>query len=306
MGVRFPLRIAGLVLATAGVLAIVPVPASANGAPVFVHSAASGELTGNRLTLRGVGRHVSWIHNAGRSGKVTIARLHRRMFLPGKPAMGTLHVAGHRGGQEARFRLSRPRYAAGRRTVSYEVRRLSKVRLPGRSARPAQGAQQFGAASLSIVPHPQLTGGDNGGNDCPMGLVNETGYGVQATGSSKWDTDTWATAIPANEIVPSHSKVPTGSDLRAFWESDGGLWRGCSNTATWQLVVDPNDPTQAPPPAGVTYSFVMSWPWGNGAPSPSCSSTNSQFYCIRSGNYYILRGPVPCCMPPAAVAATRR
>ncbi len=295
-----------LVVAAAGLLAVLPAPASANSAMTFVHSASGGELAGNRLTLREVGRHVTWIHNGGRAGRVTIQRLHRRLFLPGRPATGTLHVAGHRGGQEATFRLSRPRYDLGRGTVSYTVRRLGKVRLPGRSARSAQGARQFGAASLSIVPHPQLTGGDNGGNDCPMGLVNETGYGVQATGASKWDTDTWATAIPANEIVPSHSKVPTGADLRAFWESDGGLWRGCSNTATWQLVVDPNDPTQAPPPAGVTFTFSMSWPWGSGSPSPSCSSTNSQFYCVRSGNYYLLRGPVPCCMPPSALAATRR
>jgi hypothetical protein len=298
------LRVAGLVAATAALLAAAA-PASADGAAIFVHSAASGELSGKRLTLREVGPRVSWIHNGGRAGRIAVRKFHRRLFLPGKPATGTLHVAGHRGGQEPAFRLSKPRYDAGRGTVSYSVKSLGRVRLPGRAARPAQGFRQFGAASLSVAPHAQVASGDNGGNDCGIGLVNETGYGVQVTGASSWDTDSWDPAIPSGQIVPSHSKVPTGADLRAFWQSDGGFVRGCSNTSTWQLVVDPNDPTQAPPPAGVTFTLSMSWPWGSGG-SPSCSSTNAQFYCIRSGSYYILRGPVPCCMPAPAVAASRR
>jgi hypothetical protein len=270
---------------------------------VLVHSASSGELQGKRLTLRGVGRHVTWVHNGGRSGRVTIRRMHRRIFT--RTATGTLHVAGHSGGQEPAFRLSRPRYNAGRETVSYRVKRLNRVRLPGRAAGPAQSGSQFGAASLSIVPHAQVMGGDNGGNDCGIGLVNETGYGVQATGASKWDTDTWDPAIPSGQTVTSHSQNQ-GRDLHAFWQSDGGLWRGCSNTATWQLVVDPNDPTQAPPPQGVTYTFNVGWAWGAGSPTFSCTSTNAQFTCLQSDNYYLLRGPVPCCKPRSAVAATRR
>ena len=220
--------------------------------------------------------------------------------------MGTLHVAGHRGGQEASFPAGRPRYVAARRTVGFTgVWRVTKVRLAPAVRGSAHGAKQFGAASPSIVADPQLTGGDTGGNDGPMGLVNEPAMACRRP-AHRSGTRHLGHGHPSHEIVPSHSKVPTGSDLRAFWESDGGLWRGCSNPRHLAARVDPADPTQAPPPAGVTYSFVMSWPWGNGAPSPSCSSTNSQFYCIRSGNYYILRGPVPCCMPPAAVAATRR
>jgi hypothetical protein len=303
LGARFHLRVVGLVLAAAGLLALLPMSASAGNGMLLLHSAASGELQGKRLTLRGVGRHVTWVHNGGRSGRVAIRRMHRRIFI--RTATGTLHVAGHRGGQEPAFRLSRPRYNAARKTVSYRVRRLNRVRLPGRAAGPAQNASQFGAASLSIVPHAQVMGGDNGGNDCGIGLVNETGYGVQVTGSSKWDTDSWDPAIPGGQIVTSHSQNQ-GRDLHAFWQSDGGLWRGCSNTATWQLVVDPNDPTQAPPPAGVTFTFNISWPWGSGA-SNSCSSSNPQFYCIGSAtSYFILRGPVPCCMTASTVAASRR
>lgn len=296
------LGIAGLIAAAATLLAT---PASANGATTFVHSAASGELSGKRLTLRGVGSRVSWIHNGGRAGRIAIRKFHRRLFLPGKPATGTLRVAGHRGGQEPAFRLSKPRYNAARETVTYRVTPLGRVRLPGGAARSAQGSRQFGEASLSVVPHAQVASGDNGGNDCGIGLVNETGYGVQATGASKWDTDSWDPAIPAGQIVTSHSQNQ-GVDLHAFWESDGGLWRGCSNTATWELVVDPNDPGQAPPPAGVTFTFSISWPWGSGA-SNSCSSSNPQFYCIGSStSYFIIRGPVPCCQATAALAASRR
>jgi hypothetical protein len=303
LGAGFHVRVVGLVLTAAGLLALLPVSASAGSGTVLVHSAASGELQGKRLTLRGVGRQVSWIHNRGRTGRVTIQRMHRRIFI--RTATATLHVAGHSGGQEPAFRLSQPRYKAGRETVSYTVKRLNRVRLPGRAAAPAQSGRQFGTASLSIVPHSQVMGGDNGGNDCGIGLVNETGYGVQATGASKWDTDSWDPAIPAGQTVPSHSKNQ-GLDLHAFWQSDGGLWRGCSNTATWQLVVDPNDPTQAPPPAGVTFTFNIGWPWGSGA-SNSCSSSDPQFYCVRTTtSYFILRGPVPCCMPASTVAATRR
>jgi hypothetical protein len=295
-----------LVSICASLVALAPATAPAHGSTVFVHSAASGELSGGRLILREVGRHVTWTHAAGRSGVLRIARLHDRLFAGRTPrASGTLHIAGHRGGDEQALRLSRPRFNASRGTVSYRVRRISKRRPePGARASQSREPGEFGASSLSIVPAPQVASGDNGGNDCGIGLVNETGFGVQPTGSSKWDTDTWATGVPTN-VVPSHAKDPTGADIRAYWESDGGLLRGCSNSSTWQLVVDPNDPGQAPPPAGVTYTLSMSWPWGSSG-SPSCTSTNAQFYCLRSGSYYILRGPVPCCMPPSAVAAARR
>ena len=119
------------------------------GGTVFVHSAQSGELGGGRLTLRGVGRLVTWSQPSGRSGVLSITRMHRLLFSPGKPATGTLHVAGQRGGDELTFRLTSSRYSRG--TVSYQVRRLNHGRLPGRGARAAQSAEQFGAASLSIV-----------------------------------------------------------------------------------------------------------------------------------------------------------
>ena len=119
---------AGLVaVAAAGLLAAVPAAAQVppRDATVFVHSAKSGELGGGRLTLHGVSGRVTWAHNSGRSGVMKVKRLHRMLFsAKTTTATGTLHVAGHRGGDELTFKLSRPRYNAARRTVSYRIKRL--------------------------------------------------------------------------------------------------------------------------------------------------------------------------------------
>jgi hypothetical protein len=103
------------------------------------HSAKSGELEGSRLTLRGVSGRVAYATSGGSSGTASVRWLHRRVFLPSKPATGTRHVAGHRGGGEPTFRLSKPRYNAARRTVSYRAKRLAKKRSSGSSARAAGG-----------------------------------------------------------------------------------------------------------------------------------------------------------------------
>jgi hypothetical protein len=161
----------------AGLLAAVPASAQAPIDAMFVHSAKSGELGGGRLTLQGGGPRVTWAHRSGRSGVMPVRRMHRRVFSGAKPtATGTLHVAGHRGGQELTFRLSRPRYNAARGTVSYPVRRM-KGRLPGRAAGAAGIARRFGAASLSITgpapsgPSIQLQMNSYGCPNDPAGLT---------------------------------------------------------------------------------------------------------------------------------------
>ena len=158
-----------LSVAGAGPAAAAATP-SASGT-VFVHSARSGELGGGRLTLRGVGRLVTWSQPSGRSGVLSITRMHRLLFSSANPATGTLHVAGQRGGDELTLRLTRPHYAHG--TVSYQVRRLNHGRLPGRDARGAQSAQQLGAASLSIV----------GGTTGPTVTIDTTTYACNNSGS---------------------------------------------------------------------------------------------------------------------------
>jgi hypothetical protein len=159
----------------------------AGGATMFVHSAGSGELRNGRLTLHGVSGKVTWAHDSGRSGVLAVRRLHRRLSAAGKPgATGTLHVAGHRGGDEPTFRLSRPRYNRARHTVSYRARPLNKKSLPGRAAHAAGAPRTFGAASLSIVAAPQATDGSplqaqNDSYPCPR--AGNTCYGtISASG----------------------------------------------------------------------------------------------------------------------------
>jgi hypothetical protein len=259
---------------TAGLLAaaLVSAEAARGGATMSVHAAKGGELGGSRLILRGVGRRVTWVTHAGRSGVVSINRLHRRLFQPGTPATAALHVAGRPGGAEPTFRLTRPRYNAARRTASYRVKRLNKRR-PSRAASGAAGfrrPRRFGAASLSIVGAPQIMSGDNGGNDCSVTVTNSTPWPLQATGEAKWPTDTWDPGIPFADVLPQGQSIS--------WGSDGGLFRGCSVTGQWTVIPDPDAPPN--PPQG---SFVLNttWTWNSGAGTGhTCSPTNTgSYYC---------------------------
>jgi hypothetical protein len=240
--------------------------ASASAAPaavMVVHSAKSGELGGGRLTLGGVGGRVTYAISGGRSGTLTVRRLHSRMFLARKPAIGTLHVAGHRGGDEPTFRLSKPRYNAARRTVSYRARPLANKPLPGSAARAAgfRAPRSFGAASLSIVPHPTVASGDNGGNDCEADIQNIGGFQaaeLDLVSSGQWDTDTWGQSPPSSIDINRDADV----------ESDGGLARGCSFTTTWSRNVGGTTPV-----ANITIE--VTWPWTQ-LPSSTCTIDNPQ------------------------------
>ena len=154
-------RRGALAAAGASMLALAVVsPASAT--TTVTHSAKSGELAGGRLILHGVRGKVTWTSDRGHSGRVSVRRLHRRGFAPRNPAAtGVLHVAGHRGGDEPTFKLSKPRYNRARRTVSYRAKPLNNKPLRGRTARAAgvgSPPSRFRAASLSVVPSPQLDG----------------------------------------------------------------------------------------------------------------------------------------------------
>ena len=274
LGVAFSLRVAGLVAVTATLLAVALASAEAarGGTTVFVHSAKGGELGGGRLVLRGVGRQVTWVTNAGRSGVVSINRLHRRLFQPGTPATAALHVVGQGGGAEPTFRLSGPRYNAARRTARYRVKRLNKRRSP-RAASGAAGLRQprrFGPASLSIVGAPQIMSGDNGGNDCSVTVTNSTPWPLQASAESKWPTDTWAPGIPFNYRLAEGQSIG--------WGSDGGLFRGCSVSGSWTVVPDADSPPN--PPQG-TFNLNTTWEWNSGGDTGhTCLPTNTaSYYC---------------------------
>jgi hypothetical protein len=239
------LTLAGLVALAAGLLVAAPAQAGSGYATTYTHSAKSGELEGGRLTLRGVAGRVTYVTNAGRSGRLSVRRLHRRVIVPGRPATGTLHVAGHRGADEPAYRLSRGRYNAARRTVSYRVKPLNKRRLPGRGAR-------FGAASLSIVPHRQMMGGAAGGNSCVTTLENTSGtdYKVSPTHG---DHQQW------NGTPPTYLQDST----EATWETDANAGYGCSSTLSLEVPDGfPYHPT--------TFEINTTWAWGAAQGSTTC------------------------------------
>jgi hypothetical protein len=279
------LRVAGLVVVLAAAVSMAGLAgaSAASAATVVTHSAKSGELGGGRLTLHGVRGRVGYALSGGRSGTLSVRRLHRRLFLPGLPATGRLRVAEQRGGGDPRFKLSKPRYNAAQHTVSYRAKPLAKRRAAGLTA-----LRDFGAAKLSIVPHQRLGSGDNGGNDCEMVLYNPLRNieGVQLASSSKWDTDEWEPAPPTYKIFEGF-----GAD----WLSAGGLARGCSNTTTWNITSGDTG----------TFTFSVTWKWGDNGPSHSCTSSNPNYKCIeddQSGTIdYVL---CPASATPATCNAT--
>jgi hypothetical protein len=264
-GARASLTLAGLVALTAGLVVAAPAQAGIPYATTFTHSAKGGQLKGGRLTLRGVARRVTYATNAGRSGVVSVRRLHRRVIVPGRPATGTLHVAGHRGGDEPAFRLSRPRYNAARRTVSYRARPLRKRRLPGRGA-------QFGAASLSIVPHPKMMGGASGGNSCVTTIGSASPAFLQAVSSSHGANDAWNPANPNPFPDPSYLLLAGNTKV---WETDGDKpGDGCSNSVRWVDNLSPEDPD-----FGLTVDISTSWEWGATQGEYTCKPSQSDVKC---------------------------
>jgi hypothetical protein len=262
------LRLSTIALAAAAALFVV-IPANASAAPggaaMFVHSAQSGELQGGRLMLRGVGRQVTWVLNGGSSGVVSIARLHRRLFAPGTaPATGALHIAGQRGGSEATFGLSRPRYDAARGAVSYRAKRLDKRRAA--SAAGFRLPRRFGAASLSIVGSPRRLGTTGGGHVCSTVVTNDSGVALINPQASAWDTDDWTQGPPG-----SGDAIAQGGGT-ATWETEGGIFRGCGDQVVWSV---------ADGSGTVTFSTVYQW---SGAFSNVCHSTSPNVQCVDVGD----------------------
>jgi hypothetical protein len=251
------LRFTTLVVA-AGLLALVAVavPATSRGATVFTHSAESGQLRDGLLTLRGVGGRVPWAQHGGRSGSVSVVRLHRRLFVPQTPPIGTLHIAGRR---PQTLRLRRPRYNAVRKTVRYRVQRLS--RRTDRRAEASQALGEFGAAGLSIIPHPSLLTDDDG-NYCAAGVLNLTIHELQATSTSKWDTDDWDPGVPS-------TLERLGGTVS--WASQGGFLRGCSNTVVWTAGTDPP----------ITFTVTTTHPFP-GKSTETCKSSDRSYLCERT------------------------
>jgi hypothetical protein len=262
------LRVAGLVAVVAAALvALMPLSAQAQpqpgGAMVFTHSAKGGELKGGRLTLRGVGRRVTWIHNAGRSGTTSVRLLHRAVFGPAKPVTGTLHVAGHRGGDEPTFRLSNPRYKPARRTVSYRARPLNNKPLPSRAARAAGNASagKFAAASLTMAPAAPPD------PSCQTTVDNQTnsdkyaGSWLTLTGSDSGH-GTWATPPPYG-IAGQGS----ANDLVGQWQAGRDSDGTCSSSVTYAIE------------GFATVTVTQTDENGSDSPSYSCTTSTPRLQC---------------------------
>ena len=284
-------RRAGLVAAVAaGLFAVGLAGAPGASAITFVHSAKSGELRGGRLVLHGVSGRVTYFSSSGRTAVASVKRVHKGVFLPGRPATGVLHVAGHRGGDEPTFELSRPRYDAARRTVSFKARRLAGKRLPsgavgtagiawtrsryGTSSQTGPSVE-FGPSSLTINSHPTLAPDWPAGNLCEAWIQNNTSADpditLTATDWSAWDTDTW-TVTPPNAVVTD--KLDPHS--QGQWSSQGGNLRGCHNEVTFGLRQ--NGDTS---PGSIIIE--VTWPWGQ-LPSTTCvvSDPVYKFKCARA------------------------
>jgi hypothetical protein len=264
-GGRF--RVVGLVAVfTAALVALAPMsaPAEPGGERVFTHSAKGGELRGGRLILRGVGRRVTWISNRGRSGTVSVRRLHRMAFGHRQPATGTLHVAGNRGGDELTFRLSKPRYHPARRTVSYRAKPLNHKPLPSQAARVAGilRGRKFGAASLTIVPAPQA------GLSCTTAVVNQTGHSLMLVSASTGSDNEWFGPPPAS--------IPAGDDGGWSTANPNPSSIGCTNTVVYR--------TDSSSPAQPSVQFTFGQSAGTNTGSNTCTSSDPAYECVAVTN----------------------
>jgi len=160
---------------------------------------------------------------------MAIEGMHRMLFSPTTPeATATLHVAGHRGGDEPTFKLSGPRYNRVRHMVSYQAKPLDKKSLPGRAARRAQAARTFGAASLAIQGAPQ-----------PSVDVQQTTYACPYDSSTTcWGTLSASGLPPGSSLTGFAPQVPgnTGQGVDIDVQADG---YGNVNTQRDLLCINP-------------------------------------------------------------------
>jgi hypothetical protein len=116
------------------------------------------------------------------------------------------------------FQLTWPRISASRGPVSYQVKQFNHGDLSSRAGRAAQAAQQFGAASLSIVGAPQtatLTAANTYYECVPPGESVERGcWGTVAGSVRRCERDrAWTCGTPG---IPDRCELlgPLGAPLK--------------------------------------------------------------------------------------------
>ena len=252
-----------LVTAAVGVLAFGSASASAARPTslAFAQSATGGTVRHGRLTLRGVGRDVSWFTNGSDhwSGKTSFAAMRQVLFSRGQPApTATLAVGGRRARSVVALKLSQPRFSPRLRVVSYRVRRQGKLRLPGRFGRaaltiiaspPRSGNKP--AAPVGSAPAPRL-GGFLLSTTCTTRFKNNTPYRLNFVLATKAAADDWIPPSPPPNPNTRPTIVPPGGSFS--WSSQATYDRGCLNSTYWEPF---------PPQGGQVplYEFETSTDW---------------------------------------------
>ena len=251
-------------LLAAAVTALTIAPAAFAGTPngdaLFVQAADSGTVRDGRLTLHGVSRQLAWFTDRPQrdSGTTSFGTFRKALFSKGQSAPNAaLDISGKGLGGIAALRLTHPSFDRRSGTVSYRVKRLKQVsgnldHYLGRVSK-RDIPDSFGASSLFI---------DSAfGNTCYTTIVDSVGP-LETVSSSKWSTDSWAPALP--------SSFGIGVGDSWSWGSQGGAFRGCSNSAVWQLYDGPSG----------TFTFQTTDPW-TGANTITCTSSNPAYRCLQ-------------------------
>jgi len=244
-------------------LAVAPAAGAAGprGDALFVQAANGGTFRHGKLTLTGVSHQVAWFTDRPQRDSGTVSfKVYRRALFSGKQRApnAALDLAGKGLGGVAALRLTHPRFDADNGKVTYHVKRLKNVsgnldHYVGRLSK--RGIpRRFGDASLFI---------DNAlGNTCYTTVVDATTAGLETVSSSKWSSDSWDPSLP--------SSFGLGPGDSWSWGSQGGAFRGCSNSAVWQLYAG----------ASGTVSFQTTNPW-SGSDTLTCNVSNPAFRCVQ-------------------------
>lgn len=216
-----------------------------------LQSAGGGEYD---ISLTGVDRKVlAFQDRPGRKQEtVSVRRMARRISAmrdSGDPPNGVISAKVGKGQRMMGVELLGVKYKTGANRLDIRARRLQEERSTQRGigVLPAR----FGSTSVFV---------DGFGHFCISAVDNFSNEQWFNFYESKWDSDDWSGTPPFN-INPQGS---SGSSVS--WETDGGAFRGCSNTVGYQA------------PNGDQMTVYTPSPWSDNA-TPTCSITGSTYVC---------------------------
>ncbi len=98
--------------------------------------------------------------------------------------------------------------------------------------------------------------------------MNHTQFQLQVVSVYKWPTDSWELQPTVGQGVPAE----TGN---LWWGSQGGFFRGCSNTVALQPVGQPSLVT-------FTITTLLKLGWMD--PAVTCTTSNPDYGCTWNPN----------------------